>query len=719
MQEKYKNKSYSPHQRTIDLLSRMTVEEKIGQMCQVDGRKSALDWIHNKHIGSFLHVTGTEINKLQLEASKTRLQIPIIFGIDAIHGHAFQSGATVFPSQLALSCSWNRELLKEVARITAREVIATGLHWTFSPVLCIGRDPRWGRIGETFGEDPYLIGELAAAMVRGYQGDKLSDEFSILSCAKHFAAYGESLGGRDSAEAEVSRRKLLSIFLPPFENSVKHGCRTIMAGYNSIDGIPCSANKWLLKDCLRGEWQFDGFVVSDWDNCGHLHRTQKVAKDMEQAVKLMINCGNDMIMSTPEFYDIAVKLVKKKEIDKKLIDDSVYRILRAKFELGLFDDKRYIKAEHKKELGKKEYRPVALQTALESIVLLKNDGVLPLDIKKLKKIAVVGPNIDDVQSQLGDWTFGAREFEYVHIPTLNYHPEYDASNCITIKKAFEDRLGSLCELKFIKGCDVLSDEIESLDEIIKQIEDVDAVIAVVGDTNTLNGEIRDRAELNLSKGQMKLLKALKGTQKKLIAVIMSGKPLTIPWIKENCDAIINAFNPGMEGGNAVFDIIFGNYNPSGKLTISYPKHIGQLPVYYNSLPGWHTNSYVEIDDKPLFPFGYGLSYTKFEYSNMRIDEEMVVSVDVKNVGSMDGREIVQLYVNDVYSSVVTPIKELKGFEIVDLKMGEKKTVQIAINISDLSIVNSQLKRVVEEGEFEIMIGSSSQDEDLLKKVIEI
>lgn len=721
------NNSSASRQKAIDLLALMTIEEKVGQMCQVDGRTDPEMWIFERHIGSFLHVTGDEPLRLQRLASQTRLGIPLLFGIDAIHGHAFQSGATVFPSQLAMASSWNPGLLEEVARITAKEVALTGLHWTFSPVLCLGRDTRWGRIDETFGEDPCLAGALASAMIRGYQGSSLKNIYSILACAKHYAAYGETVGGRDSAEAEVSIRKLRSVFLPPFKAAAEAGCATFMAGYNAIDGIPCSANPWLLRSILKEEWGFSGVVITDWNNVGWLHETQRVASSMEKACELAIRAGNDIIMSTPEFYGTTLKLIREGIIKEEYIDEACLRILELKFKLGLFDDKRFPDTGKATEIiGSKEHKHAAYNTALESMVLLKNENsILPLS-EKIRKITLVGPNCTDVQSQLGDWSFGARDLSRVEVPTLSYHPDYDTGPIVTVLEGLRKRAGNDIEILYEKGCDMHDLDSGNINQAVALAEQSDIVIAIVGDDTILNGESRDRAELDLTGGQQKLLEALKETGKPLAVILINGKPLTIPWIKENADAILEAWNPGIEGGNAIASILFGDYNPCGKLTISFPRHTGQLPVYYNQLPGWHGNSYVEMPAEPLFAFGYGLSFSQYEYSELRVsskklttDDELTVCVQVHNKGLYAGTEIVQLYINDIFSSVTTPVKELKGFSRVSLKPGEKRTVEIAIPVSSLSLVDIDNNTVVETGEFEIMIGSSSRDEDLLRTIIEV
>lgn len=723
--EIYRDSRCSPEQRVSDLLPRMAIEEKIGQMCQVDGRFDPESWISERHIGSFLHVTGEEPLRLQKLAAATGLGIPLLFGIDAVHGHAFQSGATVFPSPLGLSSCWNSELLTQVAEITAKEVVLTGLHWTFSPLLCIGRDTRWGRIDETFGEDPYLIGVLASAMIRGYQGKSLGDPYSILACGKHFVAYGETLGGRDSAEAEVSVRKLRHLFLPPFRAAAEAGCATFMAGYNAIDGVPCSANPWLLRKVLKEEWGFSGMVVSDWNNTGWLHLTQKVAESMEKACQLAITSGNDMIMSTPEFYENALKLVRKGKLREEYINEACRRILELKFRLGLFDDKRYPDMGRATEIiGCESHRQAAYHAALESMVLLKNEGnILPLS-RAVRKIALVGPCCDNVEAQLGDWTFGARDLSRVDESTLSYHPEYDTSPIVTVLEGIKRRCGTSIGLLYEKGCGIYSSDSEQIRRAVEAAKQADIIIASVGDDVTLNGEARDRVELNLTGGQQQLLEALKATGKPLVVVLINGRPLTIPWAAENADAILEAWNPGMEGGNAIASILFGDFNPCGKLSISFPRHTGQLPVYYNQLPGWHGNSYVEMTAEPLFAFGFGLSYNSYEYSDLKVSaktltekDNLTVSVQVRNKGIYEGTEIVQLYANDIYSSVTTPVKELKGFSRVHLLPGESRRAEITIPASSLSLVDANCNTIVEPGEFEIMVGGSSRNGDLLSTFI--
>ena len=588
----------------------------------MDGRIDTEKWVIERGIGSVLHVTGEMIGEIQEMAERTRLKIPVLIGIDAIHGHAFHSGATVFNSQLSMACSWNKKMIEKMARITAVEVALTGIHWTFSPVLCIGRDMRWGRVGETFGEDPYLISELGESMIKGYQGESLFHDYSILACAKHFAGYGETVGGRDSSDAEVSRRKLREVFFKPFKKAVEAGVSSMMAGYNSIDGIPCSSNSWLLKDILN-EWDFEGFVVTDWNNVGNLHHLQKVAENMKEASRIGVESGNHMMMSTPEFYEEALSLAKKGEISLDMIDD--------------------------------------------------------------------------------------------------------ASNVVTVLEGLRDRgKAKGVKVSYHKGCSLEKEDESEIKKAIEIAEEADIIIAVLGDTNIQNGEMRDRSDINLRGSQISLLKELKNTKKPLITVIICGKPLDANLIQRYSDGILLAFNPGQEGGNVIADIIFGYQNPSGKLPISFPKSVGQQPVYYNVLPGWHANRYIEVDSEPLYPFGYGLSYSSFEYSNLKVSKEVLsiddiltVSVSVSNSSSKKGMEIVQLYVNDIFSTVVTPLKELKGFKKIEILPQKMKTVTFELPISSLGFYNEREEYCIEKGEFEIMVGASSKDEDLLKKIIRV
>lgn len=722
----YKNPHQTIEARVEDLLHRMTLEEKIGQMCQVDGRNNPEWWIRKKYVGSFLHVSGEVTHELQKQAEETRLGIPLLFGIDAIHGHAFYPTATIFPTQLTLAGSWNPELLQEVGRITAREVARTGIHWTFSPVLGTARDLRWGRVNETCGEDPYVNSVLGSALIRGYQGDDLSDPESILACAKHYAGYSGTVGGRDSTESELSKRYLKSLFLPPFQAAVEAGCATIMAGYQAVDGVPCSANAWLLKDVLRKEWGFHGMVVTDWDNLGHMHKDQKVCATMEEAAQRGIEAGNDMMMSTLEFPDLAIKLVKRGMVDETVIDIACRRILRLKFQLGLFDHKRYPELDRETiVIGCHEHRQVALESAYQSIVLLKNEeNLLPLD-NSITRLAVIGPNADNVIAQVGDWTF-IDIFERAFQERSEDLPPAPRDDVVTVLRGLRSRAPESCQIDYCQGCRVMSPDDKDIDTAVELARQADVAIVVVGDTLAQNGERRDRGNLDLSGAQQQLLEAVHATGTLLVVVLINGKPLSIPWVKDHAQAIVEAWNPGLEGGTAIAGILFGDRNPGGKLAISFPRHVGQQPVYYNQIPGWHVESYVDLPAEPLWPFGYGLSYTTFQYRKLKLSskklrpgDSLSVEVTVKNIGERAGIDVVQLYINDLYSSVTTPVKELKAFQRIELPPGEQQTITLEVPYQQLALVNQNLEMVVEPGEFEVMVGNSSRDEDLLKARFEV
>jgi beta-glucosidase len=718
----YQDPELSVERRTQDLMGRMSLEEKVGQLVQADGRKHASEQVRERRVGSFLHILGAPTVELQKLAEKTGLGIPLIFGIDAIHGHGFWEGATVFPTQLAMSCSWNPELLETMGRVTAKEMLCTGLHWTFSPVLCLTRDLRWGRVGETFGEDPYLLGVLGAAMVRGYQGKSISDPDSVIACAKHFAGYSETVGGRDASEAEISERKLRSYFLPPFQEMVKAGCRSFMTAYQCIDGVACVVNRWLLTDVLRGEWGFEGFVVTDWNNVGRMHTEQALCPSIEDAVAPAIRAGNDMIMVTPEFYEAALSQVAKGVLDKDDIELACRRVLSHKLEFGLFDRKRYPPIHRVPEIvGSAAHREPLLRSALESIVLLKNEKpqgaskrVLPLS-SNIRHLALLGPNADDTLSQLGDWSFGSGQ------ASLNTggHPRHLVS---TVRDGVRDKARTRAiGVDYERGCDVMSNDQSRIARAAELASAADVAVVVVGDVLDQTGETKDRYELDLTGGQLPLLQAVKKTGTPLVVVLINSKPLCIPWVAENADAIIEAFNPGMKGGEAIAEILFGEFNPMGKLTVSFPAAIGQQPVYYQQVPGWHGNKHTGYTNKPLFAFGFGLSYTTYSYDNVEVSsreikrgDSVTISVNVKNSGGRAGTEIVQLYLNDIFTSLSTPEKTLKRYQRVHLERGQSQTVTFELSPDDLSYIGKDGRPVTEPGEFEVMVGSSSRNEDLLK-----
>ncbi|MFW5742091.1 MAG: glycoside hydrolase family 3 N-terminal domain-containing protein [Spirochaetota bacterium] len=774
----YTDPRAATEERVADLLSRMTTEEKVGQMMQLPANRSGMmELLEEQHIGSYLHCTGTMMRELQERAERTRLGIPLIFGIDAIHGHCFEPEGTVFPTQLAASCSWDRALIHEMGRITAREVRASGIHWTFSPVFCVARDPRWGRVDETFGEDPWLIGELGSDLVAGYQGMPIpprpgfepaagaaaeplsfAREDAILACAKHYAAYGESTGGRDAYEAEVSRRKMLALFLPAFEKAVRRArCATLMTGYQSIDGVPCTADPWLLREVPKDGWGMDGFIVTDWNNVGSLYDKQNAAESTKDAAYLALIAGNDMIMSTPSFYADVLSLLEEGLVHISLVEDAVARILRAKFRLGLFDEMRHTDQSRRAHVvGAPDHHDAALEIARETPVLLKNVAptdagaerpVLPIDPARVKRILVTGPNADDVVAQLGDWSFGSMQagaanesFHRAQTTTVLHGLRARAEaagvrvdylpGVPTTGRRPDDPLPT--EAEEIVRPSLTEQEAQEIEHAVAGAAEADLVVAVVGDTLRQHGEFHDRGILELSRGQETLVAALSETGTPLVVIYLASKPLAIRSVKDRAHAIVCAFNPGEAGGVALAEILFGDVNPSGKLTVGFPYHEGQLPVYYNKYEGWHARNegamggaerYIDLPEEPLFAFGEGMSYTTFAYEDLVVDTpvlartgvpELRVRVRITNTGDRDGAEIAQLYIRDVVSSVTRPIKELRAFERVALAAGETKEVTLAVAFDELALVDRDLVRRVEPGEFQVMVGPSSRDEDLLK-----
>ncbi|MDG5815671.1 glycoside hydrolase family 3 N-terminal domain-containing protein [Chitinispirillales bacterium ANBcel5] len=712
----YLNTNLSPEQRADNLLSVMTLEEKVGQMVQLDGRENIDKVIEEQNPGSVLHVLNEQAAHVQKLALKSRLGIPLILGIDAIHGHSFHKGATIFPTQLGLSCSWNPELIENVGRITAVELSYTGMHWTFSPVLCLARDGRWGRTGETFGEDPLLVGEFASALIKGYQGDGISDLRAVAACAKHYAGYSETRGGFDASEADLSLRKLNSFFLPPFERAAKEGCATFMTAYQAIDGTPCAANKHLMTEKLVDQWGFDGFVVTDWDCVGRMHEEQFVAQTMKEAVIQAVHAGNDMIMATPAFYQTAIDAVREGALSEALIDRAVRRILLTKFKMGLFEDPRFPDPSGAKTvIGCNDHREVALNSARESVVLLKNDNdYLPLSRNSVGKIAVIGPNADDILAQLGDWSLGSGQTQ------KGTHPR---ESVVTLLDGIEEYMGEQ-SVKYIKGCSLTEDDAPQTEQVLDAVNDSDLTVLVLGDHLKYIGELKSTATLELMGRQAELLETIMSTGKPVIIVLINSKPLVLPEAALRANAILTAFNPGMLGGRAIADILFGTVNPCGKLTISWPSHAGQLPLYYNNVPGQHGKDYADLSSDPLFPFGYGLSYSEFSYKAMTCskekfnsDDTVEVTVEVANESKCLGSEIVQLYVTDLFTSVTWPRKTLKRYRKITLNPNETKKVVFTLNSNDFALCDSQCRWVVEPGEFLIRVGSSSRDEDLLEKKI--
>ena len=726
--------------RVADLLGRMSVEEKVGQMLQLDARDDIDDHVLSKHVGSILHASPERLIQAQALTAQTRLRIPLIVGEDCIHGHSFWIGATIFPTQLGMAASWDPALIERVARATAVEVASTGIHWTFSPVLCIARDLRWGRVGETFGEDPFLIGELASAMVRGYQGDGLSDPTAILATAKHFAGYSETQGGRDASEADISQRKLRSWFLPPFERVAREGCRTFMLGYQSIDGVPITVNDWLLNDVLRGEWGYTGTLITDWDNVGRMVWEQQVQPDYAHAAAAAVRAGNDMVMTTPGFFAGALEAIELGLLAEADLDSAVTRILTLKFELGLFENPRLPDpAAQQATIGNAAHTELNLEVARRSVVLLQNDGVLPLPIggSAAKKVAVVGPLIDDAQTQLGDWAGSSGQAGWLP----DGHPR---AMITTVLDGLRELLPSSWELSQARGADILrldpnpegesfpdgqprppvvipcEPDADLIAQAVAAARAADYVVAVVGDRIELVGEGRSTATLELMGGQIALLDALAATGTPMIVVLMASKPLVLPASALNASAVIWVASPGMQGGRAIAEIVLGLVEPSGRLPISFARHVGQQPTYYNQIRGQHGDRYADLTQDPAYAFGEGLSYTRVEYSDLRVAQPVLSRLDtvaaqvtLHNTGERPVVETVQAYLSDRVTSVSWAEKELKAFTQVNIGPGESITVSIDVPVADCSLVDARGNRVVEAGEFSLLVGPSSRAEVLL------
>jgi beta-glucosidase len=711
----YRNPALSVDERVADLVARMTLEEKVGQLLMLDARGEDLSFVNTRQPGALLHILGAKVGRAMDLAAKNRLGIPLLIGEDGIHGHSFWKDANIFPTQLAMAASWNPALLERMGRVTAEEMAPTGIHETFSPVLGVARDLRWGRTGETFGEDPYLNGELGAALIRGYQGKGLDDPTAVLATAKHYAGYSETQGGRDASEADISRRKLRSYFLPPFERAARAGAMMFMTGYQSMDGVPSTANRWLLTDVLKNEWGFEGVLVTDWDNVGRLVHEQKVAATYADAAIVAIRAGNDLIMTTPQFYEGAIEAVKSGRLKESEIDAPLKRLLALKFRMGLFENpRRPDLAKAAAEVVRPDHRAAVLDAARQSLVLLQNDGLLPLDPTKVKSIAIVGPNADDDLQQLGDWSLGSSQ----HPPEAGKHPR---EKTVTVLDGIRAMAPRGTTVRYEKGCAINNGDLAGISAAVAAAQASDVIVAVVGDHLDFIGEEKSTATLEMQGGQLALLDALEKTGKPMIVVLVNSKPLVLPPSVKHAAAILEGFNPGMEGGRAIAEAVFGQLNPSGKLTVSFPVHVGQQPVFYNQVRGQHGTRYADLTQEPLFPFGYGLSYTSYRYSNVRLDSPTLargqsasVSVDVENTGGRAGDEIVQVYVSDVVTSVTWVNKALKGFARVHLEPGEKKTLTMKLPWESFQLVDADGRSVVEPGDFDVLVGPSSRDRDLQK-----
>ncbi len=749
----YLDPDASVEARIEDLLSRMTLPEKVGQLLMLDAQHGDLeDIVSAKLSGAVLHVTPERMPEAMERARRTRLGIPLLTADDCIHGHSFWPGATIFPTQLGMACTWDPSLLHRVARASATEIATTGIHGTFSPVLCITRDLRWGRINETFGEDPFLIGELGAAMVRGYQGEGLGDPTAVLAYAKHFAGYSETLGGRDASEADLSPRKLRSWFLPPFERAARAGCRAFMLGYQSIDGVPITANEWLINDVLKGEWGFTGTLVTDWDNVGRMVYDQRTCADYAEAAAVAVNSGNDLIMATPAFFEGAQEAVARGLVEERQIDDAVRRVLRLKFELGLFEDPRMPDPERQAQvIGCRAHADLNLETARRSLVLLRNDGVLPLEGGLTadgtgraagrgtpRTIAVIGPNADSTEAMLGDWAGATGQVPWM--------PEGHPRELVeTVLDGLRAVVPADWTVTHARGADIESPAFDpdqwslgpdgqpqppvftpapvdeaQLREATAAAEAADYAVVVVGDTIALTGEVRSTATLDLQGGQIALLDAVAATGTPMIVVLLQSKPSTLPDSALNAAALIEAFNPGMRGGRALAELLLGLIEPSGRLPVSFARHVGQQPVFYNQVRGQHGDRYADLTQDPLFAFGEGLSYTTVTYSGLAVHEDDVcadgtvhATVRLTNSGSRPALETVQAYVSDLTTSVTWAEQELKAFSQVEVLPGETVAVGISIPAAHCSLVTADNRRVVEPGEFMLRVGPSSRREHQL------
>ncbi|MCH2032495.1 MAG: beta-glucosidase BglX [Tenacibaculum sp.] len=728
-----KTNSSNPIDQKVDsVLNLMTLEEKIGQMNQYNGfwdvtgpvpsaGDAAKKYEHLKKgwVGSMLNVRGVEnVRKVQkIAVEESRLGIPLIIGFDVIHGYETQS-----PIPLAESASWDLEAIKKSAQMAAKEAAAAGINWTFAPMVDISRDARWGRVMEGAGEDPYLGSQIGVARVNGFQGEDLTDPFTIAACAKHFAAYGFAESGKDYNTADVGLSTLYNTILPPFKSAHEAGVKTFMNSFNELNGIPATGDKFLQRDILKEEWNYEGFVVSDWGSIMEMI-AHGYAKDKNHAAELAANAGSDMDMESYAYVNELASLVKEGKVSEEVITDAARRILKVKFELGLFDDPyKYCNVEREKEvIGSKEMHDAALDMAKKSIVLLKNDNnVLPLK-KKGQKIALIGALAADKNSPLGNWRLAAKDDSAVSV--LEGMKAYDG-NELNYAEGATLYLG---KTNFPSELVLNTTDRSKFQEAINIAKKADVVVMVLGEVGYQSGEARSRANLDLPGLQQELLETIFNVNKNIVLVLNNGRPLTITWADENIPAIVEAWQLGSQTGNAVAQVLYGDYNPSGKLPMTFPRSLGQVPIYYNykntGRPGpkkevfW--SHYQDESNKPLYPFGYGLSYTSFEYKNLNTKVEsgkIKVSVDVTNTGSYKGKEVVQLYIRDLVASVTRPVRELKGFELVEFNPSETKTVTFELTNDDLGFYNNQREFVVEPGDFEIFVGGSS--DTTLKNTVE-
>ncbi len=704
-------------QKVTELLNKMTLEEKIGQLNQYTNDANLTGPLvvnPNKEreikdglLGSMLNVNGADrTRKYQELAMQSRLKIPLLFGLDVIHGYK-----TTFPIPLAEAASWDLQAMEQSARIAATEASASGIHWTFAPMVDISRDPRWGRVMEGAGEDTFLGSKIAFARVKGFQG-KLGDLNSVMACTKHFAAYGAVIGGREYNSVDISNRLLWETYLPPFKAAVDAGSATFMNAFNDINGIPATANKHIQRDILKGQWNFKGFVVSDWGSIGELV-THGYSKNDKEAAFSAITAGSDMDMESNVYRNNLAQLVIEKRVPIATIDDAVKRILRKKFELGLFDDPyKFSNLNRQKEaLNNPEHSKIAREVASKSIVLLKNENnILPLS-KKTKTIAFIGPMVKPKRINHGFWAVNLTDVDSTYI--------------ISQWEGLESKVGKTTKLLYAKGCDIEGTNNSGFKEAIAIANQSDVVIVSIGERYNMSGESKSRSNIHLPGIQEDLIKELQKTGKPIVVLINAGRPLIFNWTADNMPTILYTWWLGSEAGNAIADVLFGDYNPAGKLPMTFPRAEGQIPIYYNHFntgrpsineEKLYKSSYIDLPNTPKFPFGFGLSYTTFNYSNLKLSktkmsasETIEVTMNITNTGKYEGEEVIQLYLQDKFASLIRPISELKDFQKIKLGIGETKTIKFVIDNQKLSFYNEKLEFNSEPGDFNLMIGSSSED----------
>jgi len=706
-------------QKVDSVLRLMTLDEKIGQMNQYNGDWDATgpitkdgdkqNQIKKGMLGSMLNVTGVDHTRtLQELAMQSRLKIPLLFGQDIIHGYR-----TIFPIPLAEASSWDMEAIEQSARIAAIEASAAGVHWTFAPMVDIARDPRWGRVMEGAGEDPYLGSLIAKARVRGFQGKGLGNTDALMACAKHFAAYGAAVGGRDYNSVDMSLRQLHETYLPPFKAAADGGVATFMNSFNDLNGIPATGNSYLQRDILKGQWKFKGFVVSDWGSVGEMIN-HGYSKNNYEAAMQAANAGSDMDMESRSYIQNLAKLVKEGKVKIGVIDDAVRRILKKKFELGLFDDPfRFCNTEREKQQWNNEANLKAeKEIAKKSIVLLKNDKqVLPLQKPGTGTIGLIGPLVKSVKDHLGFWSYDWPD---------------DTARVLSLWDAIKVKAGPGAQLLYAKGCGITDTSRDGFAEAVNIARQSNFVIMYVGEARDMSGEAKSKSDIHLPGVQEELIKAIALMGKPVIVIIGAGRPLIFNWTSDNVDAILYTWWLGTRGAGAIADVLFGDYNPSGKLPISFPRTEGQIPIYYDHYntgrpatsdsDRFYRSAYLDLSIYPKYEFGYGLSYTVFQYGDLvlskrkiRATETIEVSMKLTNTGKYAGEEVVQLYIRDRVGSVVRPVKELKDFKKIVLQPGESKTLRFMIDQEKLSFFNDKLQWIAEPGEFDVMIGSSSED----------